>query len=123
MKKCSWLKFALFFIVVSCGQKIPDLENFDRETWTTDKNACSNKRSAISQPLLDQKAKLLSLNEMQIVELLGKPDRNELYKRNQKFYYYFIQPAPECENEKGSDSKKLTIRFTAMGVANEITIE
>ncbi len=40
--------------------------------------------------------KMLGLNEMEIVDLLGKPDKQELYKRNQKFYRYYLQPGPAC---------------------------
>lgn len=69
-----------------------------------------------------QKEKLLALNEKQIVKLLGKPDQNELYKRNQKFFSYFLTAAPACDLQLTS-TKILIIRFTAMGVANEVNIE
>lgn len=68
-----------------------------------------------------EKQKLLALDEMQVVELLGSPDRNELFKRNQKFYYYFLEPAPECDVH-GESPLKLSIRFNAMGLAKEVLI-
>ena len=69
-----------------------------------------------------QKDKLLALNERQVMKLLGKPDQNELYKRNQKFFSYFISPAPGCEASSES-SKILVIRFNAMGLAKEVSVE
>lgn len=69
-----------------------------------------------------EKEKLLSLNELQIVELLGRPDQNELYKRNQKFYYYFLQPSPDCP-APAPEALRLVIRFNAMGLAKEVSIE
>jgi hypothetical protein len=60
---------------------------------------------------------------MQIVKLLGKPDRNELFKRNQKFFLYFIDPAPECVPGDSAVVQKLVIRFNAMGLAKEVAIE
>jgi hypothetical protein len=60
---------------------------------------------------------------MKVVELLGRPDQNELYTRNQKFYYYFIQPAPDCGGSKDSISSRLVIRFNAMGLAKEVSVE
>lgn len=69
-----------------------------------------------------EKNKLLALDEMQIVKLLGKPDRNELFIRNQKFFYYFIEPSDNCNGQIKS-TKKLSIRFNAMGLAKEVTIE
>jgi hypothetical protein len=46
-----------------------------------------------------------------------------LYKRNQKFYYYFITPGPACDSMERSTEERLVIRFNAMGLANEILVE
>ncbi|MBS1544274.1 MAG: hypothetical protein JST14_11610, partial [Bacteroidetes bacterium] len=59
--------------------------------------------------------------EMDVIELLGRADRNELYERNQKFYYYYIQGGPSCGGQ-ASASRKLTIRFNAMGYAQVVAI-
>lgn len=72
--------------------------------------------------LKDQKEKLLGLNEKQLVKLLGRPDQNELYKRNQKFYTYYLTPGPECGTTITS-SQILVVRFNAMGLANEVTLQ
>lgn len=69
-----------------------------------------------------QKEKLLALDQLQIVELLGRPDQNELSKRNQKFFYYFIEPGPVCANATDSLAARLAIRFNAMGLAKEVAI-
>jgi hypothetical protein len=60
------------------------------------------------------------LSETQILQLLGRPDQNELYKRNQKFYYYWIT-GPDCSTD--STKLKLGIRFTAMGISKEISFD
>ena len=70
-----------------------------------------------------EKEKLLSLNQTQIVKLLGRPDRNELSTRNQKFFYYFIDPAPSCNTRADSLAERLVIRFSAVGLATEVAIE
>lgn len=71
--------------------------------------------------LTKQKDKLKGLSQGDIVELLGRPDQNELYKRNQKFFYYLLTPGKEC----GSDSvaHRLSLRFNAMGFAKEVLVE
>ena len=69
-----------------------------------------------------EKEKLLALDEKEVIKVLGRPDRNELFKRNQKFYYYFLQPAPEC-NLGNDNPQKLVVRFNAMGLAKEVVIE
>lgn len=66
--------------------------------------------------------KLKGLAEMDIIRLLGRPDQNELYKRNQKFYSYFISPGPPCLTTD-SASHKLVLRFNAMGYAQLVSIE
>ena len=70
-----------------------------------------------------QKEKLLSLSEAEVMGLLGRPDENELYKRNQKFFYYNILPARSCTGKTDSLTARLVIRFNAMGLAKEVTIE
>lgn len=102
---------------------MPELTDIDLAQWRTDKNGCGTYRSENIKSIQSQKDKLLALKEMQIVDLLGRPDRNELYKRNQKFYYYYLTAAPECANYDASNSMRLAIRFNAMGLAKEIMIE
>ena len=107
---------------LSCRKPLPELKGIETEVWTVDKNGCSGVRANSIEALKEQKTALLGLSEMEIVQVLGKPDRNELYKRNQKFYYYYLQPAPECEQHPDS-ALRLAIRFNAMGLAKEISVE
>ena len=119
----SKLLSALFILVVlSCGKSLPEIEHLDLDAWKKDKNACGAYRSDNIEVIRSQKEKLLALKESQIIELLGRPDRNELYKRNQKFFQYYLEPASICENAK-VDALRLVIRFNAMGLAKEVAIE
>jgi len=123
MRKWLWLSaVAAALIVTSCGKALPQLEGVDLAAWKDDKNACSGKRWPIAEQIAQQKDKLLALSEDDIVSVLGKPDQNELYTRNQKFFYYFVQPAPACA-PGGAPAKRLAFRFNAMGLAKEIAIE
>jgi hypothetical protein len=125
MLRFKWLSaVSLTVILISCGKSLPELEGIDLRTWKDDKNGCGNIRSSQIESLRAQKNKILALDEMQVVKLLGKPDRNELYKRNQKFYLYYLQPSEECTSIKPLiQPLKLTIRFNAMGLAKEIAVE
>lgn len=119
--------FALVAITISvllgsCGKDIPELTGVDTSSWKSDRNGCNGKRAPMKQAIVEQKEKLLALDEVQIVKLLGNPDRNELFKRNQKFYYYFLEPAPECASPAPSPSK-LIVRFNAMGLAKEVEVK
>jgi hypothetical protein len=123
LKSKSLSLFLIFFIIlVSCGKDLPTLNGIDAETWKNDKNGCEGKRFAMTNAIRVEKDKLLALDEQALIKVLGRPDRNELFKRNQKFFYYFLQPAPECKlgNEK---PLRLVVRFNAMGLAKEIVVE
>ncbi len=113
----------IIFLWAGCSKPDPTLQNFDSEKWKADKNGCKGERKVMKASLESQRDKLLGLEELQLVEYLGRPDQNELSKRNQKFYFYFIDPSPICGNNVDSAAKKLTIRFNAMGLSKEVLIE
>jgi hypothetical protein len=113
----------LVLVVSSCGKPLPTLENMDIQAWKDDKNGCSGKRAAMLTALQSQSDKLLALGPQEIISLIGKPDENELYTRNQKFFYYNIDAAPSCGSSKVDKPKQLVIRFNAIGLAKEVVIE
>jgi hypothetical protein len=123
MSTCKWVSIFLFFFCLSCDKPMPTLEGIDLARWKEDQNACSHLRTTMREAMDREKNKLLSLGELQIVELLGKPDQNELSKRNQKFFYYFLEPGPACHDRADSVAARLSIRFNAMGLAKEVAIE
>lgn len=116
------LSIAFILILVSCGKDLPALQGVDTEKWKEDKNACLGVRSRMQEALKNELAKLKGLSEANIITLLGKPDQNELYKRNQKFFHYFLTPGPGCESPD-SVSHTLVLRFNAMGYAQLVFIE
>ncbi len=125
MHNFKWLSaLALTVVLFSCGKTLPTLDGVDLKTWKEDRNGCSGVRSKMIEPLKYQKNSILALDEMQVVKLLGKPDRNELYKRNQKFFLYYLEPAEQCSTVQTiTPALKLVVRFNAMGLAKEIAVE
>ncbi len=119
MKNLAWV--ALSFILITCGKPLPDLTPIDLAQWKDDKGGCKQQRIKFIEELKNQKDELKGLSEKDIIQLLGRPDHNELYKRNQKFYYYDVDPGKGCENP--ATGQQLIIRFTAMGYAKEVSIE
>lgn len=118
------LRSAFIFLVITtaCSKPLPALEGIDRDKWTSDKNACSGDRTSMKQAMGTEMEKLKGLAEMDVITLLGRPDENELYKRNQKFYYYYLTPGPDCP-EHPPIPDKLVIRFNAMGFAQLVSME
>src|SRR5271154_2228697 len=90
------LLLAVSSLLFSCDRPLPSFTGIDFNAWKSDKNGCGGKRAAVVDTLHNQKNKLQGLSEMQVVEMLGRPDQYELYKRNQKFYYYWLEPGKAC---------------------------
>jgi hypothetical protein len=123
MRSFNWYSvLVVLLIFTSCRKSVPELKGIEAQSWMDDRNGCSGTRTATIDVLKEQKRNFLGLSEMEIVQVFGKPDRNELYKRNQKFFYYYLQPAPECPTHS-DNALRLAIRFNAVGLAKEISIE
>jgi hypothetical protein len=112
----------LALLMAGCGKNLPSLDGVDSAKWKSDKNACLGLRREMEASLRTEMVKLKGLPEMDVISLLGRPDANELYKRNQKFYYYFVSPAPACTSHD-SVSQRLVLRFNAMGYAQLVSME
>lgn len=116
----------LFILLVMlgfcCGKPLPQLEGIDLKQWKDDKFGCNGSREKSIELLSSQKEKLKGLSEDDILKLLGRPDQNELYKRNQKFYHYFVERSTKCDSAN-QNAKRLSIRFNAVDLAKEVVIE
>jgi hypothetical protein len=117
-------KLFLFFILIAgaCGKPLPTLNDIDLKQWKDDKNGCNHYREKTADLLSSQFDKLKALDESQIAELFGHPDQTELYRRNQKFYTYFLEPSGKC-NSSQVKAKKMVIRFNGIRMAKEVEIE
>jgi hypothetical protein len=115
------LLFSLVLLAFACGKPLPDLAPIDLSQWKEDKGGCKSIRATFLSELISQRDELKGLSEKDIIELLGRPDRNELYKRNQKFYYYDVEPGKACDSLAAN--QQLILRFNAMSMAKEVTVE
>ena len=112
----------LIMVTASCTSYTPELKGINLDEWKSDPNGCHGIRMTMKDAIDSQKEQLLRLDELQITETLGKPDEHELYKRNQKFYHYYISAGPACKMSENRPIR-LTIRFNAMGLAKEVILE
>jgi hypothetical protein len=113
---------ALSAVVVGCGKPLPALENVNLQDWKNDKNGCNGLRLAMKESVTSQKDKLLSLTETDMLNLLGKSDETELYKRSEKFYKYYFNGGPDCAKDS-IQASVMIIRFNAMNLAKEVMVE
>ncbi|MHA4737271.1 hypothetical protein [Dyadobacter sp. MSC1_007] len=57
-------------------------------------------------------------------DILGRPDIQQLGERNTKFYVYFLEKGPQCDDMKAkSAAKKVILKFNAVGLLSEITYQ
>lgn len=119
----SSLFILILLFLAACTKPLPHLDGIDKSTWETDKKGCAGTRWQMLPAIESNKDKLLALSEVDLVTLLGKPDEEELYKRNQKFYYYYLQPSSACATWKEGAPVRLVVRFNAVGLAREVTVE
>ena len=110
------------FVIAGCGKSLPTLDGIDLKQWKDDKNGCNHYREKTINLLVPQLDKLKALDESQLAGLLGKPDQTELYRRNEKFYTYFLEPSVKCDSSN-KGAKKLVIRFNGVRVSKEVEVE
>ncbi len=122
MKRSFAYFLMICLITTSACTKRLDLGSFDSEIWKSDLKGCSGKRAEIIDQLIEVKPKLLGLYQKSIIKALGQPEEQELFKRSQTYYVYYIDGAPTCENPVESP-RILEVRFTSLGIANEVNIK
>jgi hypothetical protein len=111
----------LTFLLSGCLEKIQ--VSFDNDSWKTDANGCKKIRIGIYKEIIESQNEILGLTNKEIIGVLGKPERNELYKRNQKFFIYQISPASKCSVNNDTEPLFLFIRFNAVGLSQEVFVQ
>ncbi|RIJ41815.1 hypothetical protein [Pontibacter oryzae] len=98
------------------------LKSFDSKTWKDDRYACSGKRGDLVDDLEAIKKELYGKKEYVLRNVLGKPDSEELMERNQRIYYYYLEPGTQCENRNMlSDANRVQVRINSLGKVSEVS--
>lgn len=77
------------------------------------------KRASLVEDLVNRKEDLFGHGQKDIIGVLGKPNRHELYARNKKAFVYFISGGSICSKTEATQ-EKLVIRFDGIGRAKEV---
>ena len=116
--------FLLFILLLSQCREVKSIEGLDTAAWKADRHACNRIRIGLENSFMENKNKLKGYSQQEIGKVLGKPDEVDLYKRNQKFFIYYIMPGKQCEGVTlKSRPRSLYIRFSAMNVSNEVFVK
>lgn len=106
-------------MVFACQAKV-ELNSVDTQKWRDDGMGCENYRNLAVKNLYNEKGKLIGLSPSEISDLLGSPNENEIYKRNQRFFVYYTGQGHQCSNENTKEPSSINIRFDAIDRANEV---
>ena len=119
---CLLLLLHIFFFT-GCRQK-KVIDNFNSDAFRKDKLGCLGTRQQMQPDFERIRLQLKGLSENELLDLLGKPDFQQLSTRNQKYYIYFLEKGRQCENKfAATPSKTAVFRFSAIGLVTEITYE
>ncbi len=119
--------YLLFFLLIGvllscCKPKAKDIPGFDESRFQADKMGCEGERAQMREILTQIDTAFKGLSQKQVQATLGKPDRHELAPRSQKYFVYYIDPAPDCPN--GTEEPfTLLIRFSALDRSTEVSFQ
>ncbi len=113
--------FTILTFLFACGaEKNISVNDFDTETWKSDKNACLGKRAEIFKNFEKIKPIVLQMTENELTENFGKPDRNILHERAQRFFGYMIDNC--CQTESGKTCRMLQIKLDPFDRVREVAV-
>jgi hypothetical protein len=107
----------------SCRQP-KTFPEFNSSAWKEDRLGCTGTRQQL-RPEFDQiRNELKGLSQREVIDVLGKPDAQLLYQRNQKYYLYFLESGPQCQGQMDdSQAASVAVRFSALEQVTEITFQ
>lgn len=106
-------------LLSACQKTEVKLANFDKNLWQSDSKGCKNTRLQMLISLEKQKEKLLGLSQEKVTEILGKPDRQDLQKRNAKRFVYYVSEGLQC-GKGTNEGIALILQFGALNYVSEI---
>lgn len=111
-------------LVSGCSSAPDQFGKLNLKKWRGDRGGCNGVRGTLEPDFRAEIQNLKGKTANTIGELLGRPDVNQIADRNQKFYIYFLEKGPHCNQPGGkSMSRSVAIRMSAIGLATEITFQ
>lgn len=121
--KAAFLSLFIILILASCTKK-PELVGLDASLFKSDRGACKGDRVQQLAWLKANKTTWKGVSSNDVEDILGKPDIQQLADRNQEYYIYFLEKGEQCiKITNSSQAKTMAFRFSAIGLATEITFQ
>jgi len=113
-----------FTLTIACSSAPDKIGDVDLITWRGDRGGCNNMRAGQKADFKVIEGELKGKFADDIGKILGRPDIHQLGERNQKFYVYFLEKGPQCDDMKSkSEAEKVILKFNAVGLLSEITYQ
>lgn len=122
LNKCVSLSFLVLLLNLGCKEK-KSIPGFDHNAWKSHKLGCEGNRSAVVNDILDNKKTWQGLDDDDIVELLGAPERSYYYERNVRAFGYYLHPGKQCDSKLAGFGSRLIVEFNATGFSKRIFLE
>lgn len=114
-----YLSFTGIILLLTSCYSVPEIDGFDKEEWLADFESCEDTKLALARTIIAHQELILGEGQAEVKALLGQPSEHELYRRNQKFFYYNLTPTQDsCE----ITGQRLSIRFDALDRVKELMI-
>ena len=111
-------------MALSCSSPPDTLGQLDLKKWRSDRGGCNDVRSNLRKDFKAVQEELKGKFADDVGKLLGRPDIHQLGERNVKYYVYFLEKGPQCENIMAkSKAAKVVLKFNAVGLLSEITFQ
>ncbi len=108
-------------LIASCTPAPDTLGRLDLVKWRDDRLACEGIRTTLKDDFKAEQEQLMGKFADEVGRILGRPDIHQLGSRNQKFYVYFLEKGPQCDDiTQKSPAEKVILRFNAVGLLSEI---
>lgn len=107
-------------LLSSCG--VPEeFQAFNSKAWKEDRYACKGQRAELVDDFEQIRKDLYGQKEYVVRNLLGKPDQEELLKRSERIYYYYIETGDQCaDRTKMSGANRIELRLNSLAKVSEI---
>ena len=110
--------------LTGCSSAPDKFGKLDLKKWRGDRGGCNGIRATLLPSFRAEIQNLKGNSSNTIGELLGRPDVNQIADRNQKYYIYFLEKGPQCDQAGvKSTSASVAIRMSAVGLATEVTFQ
>lgn len=117
-----FLSLLLVMIVTSCSPAL-DAGKINLDNWKADRYGCKGLRMSDLEELQQIKNNFLGADNQALIKTFGRPDRVELFDKNQSFFYYFLEPSTNCDGVKAEkEPLRVLFRMNALSKVSEVTI-